>query len=126
MDDKVLCSEGGSGFCTTSGALERGPARDGVPCYKVHEMNDKRYVRVPRQLKQHETASMAKRDPHNKTKMVIIGGSSAGASAAETLRQSHFTGEITVISKDSLLPCDTALLPELLSNSEKQVKLLRD
>ena len=67
---------------------------------------------------------MAKQDPYNKTKMVIIGGGAAGASAAETLRQSHFTGEITVISKEDLLPYDRTLLPESLSSGE--VPPLRD
>lgn len=46
FDDKVLCPHG-AGFSITSGALERAPARDGVPYYKVHDMNGKKYVRVP-------------------------------------------------------------------------------
>lgn len=43
---------------------------------------------------------MAKRDPDNKTKMVIIGGGAAGLNCAETLRQSNFTGEILVLSNE--------------------------
>jgi flavin-dependent dehydrogenase len=41
---------------------------------------------------------MAKRDPENKTHFVIIGGGPAGLNAAETLRQSGFTGQISVLS----------------------------
>lgn len=67
---------------------------------------------------------MAKRDPENKTKIVILGGGSAGATAAETLRQSNFTGEIMVISKEDLLPYDRTLLPKTLSNGD--VTLLRN
>ena len=35
---------------------------------------------------------MAKRDPSNTTKMVIVGGGAAGLNCAETLRQSGYTG----------------------------------
>ena len=43
---------------------------------------------------------MVKRDPNNKSKMVIIGGGAAGLNCAETLRQSSYTGEILVISNE--------------------------
>jgi hypothetical protein len=79
LDDKVLSPLYGSGFNITSGALERAPARDGVPCYKVHEMNGKQYVRVTKRMVQSQVAPMVKRDYENKTKMVIIGGGAAGA-----------------------------------------------
>ena len=76
----------GSAFNVTTGALERAPARDGLPCYKVHEMNGKQYVRVTKRMVQNQVSPMTKRDPANKTKMVIIGSGAAGAQAAETLR----------------------------------------
>ena len=92
FDDKVLCPWHAAGFSVTSGALEYAPGRDGVPKYEVTEQNGKWYVRVPKKLEQKQIAHMAKRDPGNKTKMVIVGGGPAGLNCAETLRQSGFTG----------------------------------
>jgi NADPH-dependent 2,4-dienoyl-CoA reductase/sulfur reductase-like enzyme len=37
---------------------------------------------------------------------VIVGGGPAGLNAAETLRQSGFTGQITVICSEDSLPYD--------------------
>lgn len=56
---------------------------------------------------------MMTRDPLNKTHMVIVGGGAAGLNCAETLRQSNFTGQITVISgyeKDLPSKRDSAFL----------------
>ena len=69
----------------TTGALERAPGRDGVPKYGVHTRDGKQFVRVPRNMEKRKVAPMVKRDPENKTRMVIIGGGAAGATAAETL-----------------------------------------
>lgn len=68
---------------------------------------------------------MAKRDPNNKTRYVIIGGGAAGLTCAETLRQSDFTGEITVISSDDLLPYDRTLLTKILPTGDATKLLLR-
>jgi len=43
-------------------------------------------------------------------RFVIIGGGPAGLSAAETLRQAGFEGEITIISKEKHLPYDRTML----------------
>lgn len=53
---------------------------------------------------------LAKRDPENNTSFVIVGGGTAGEYAAETLRKEGFTGKITILSKDSLLPYDRVVL----------------
>ena len=68
---------------------------------------------------------MAKRDPNNKTKFVIIGGGPAGLICAETLRQSDFTGQITVISAEQLLPYDRTLLSKTLPTGDATKLLLR-
>lgn len=86
FDDKVLCPWHAAGFSVTSGALELAPGRDGVPAYTVIERDGKSFVRVPRKMEQVKVAPMAKRDPDNKTQMVIVGGGAAGMTAAETLR----------------------------------------
>lgn len=68
---------------------------------------------------------MATRDINNKTHMVIIGGGAAGLNAAETLRQSKFTGKITVISNEKILPYDRTLLSKALANADGTKFLLR-
>jgi NAD(P)H-nitrite reductase large subunit len=61
---------------------------------------------------------MAKRDPTNQTKYVIIGGGPAGVSCAEALRQSAFTGEIIVISAEDMVAYDRTLLTKVLPTGD--------
>lgn len=68
---------------------------------------------------------MSKRDPNNKTHFVIIGGGPAGLNCAETLRQSNFTGQITIITKEDMVSYDRTLLSKALPNIEASKILLR-
>lgn len=86
FDDKVLCPWHAAGFSVTSGEIELAPGLDGVPKYSVVEQAGKHFVHVPKKMQKKQVASMAKRDPENKSKMVIIGGGAAGSNCAETLR----------------------------------------
>ena len=52
-------------------------------------------------LKARVTMPLTKRDPNNHTHFVIIGGGAAGLNAAETLRQSGFTGQITLLTNEN-------------------------
>ena len=70
---------------------------------------------------------MSKRDTTNKQHYVVIGGGPAGLSCAETLRQAGFTGEITMISNDSIVPYDrTALSKAVATGDASQFKLRSD
>lgn len=126
FDDKVLCPWHAAGFSVTTGQLELAPGRDGVPAYAVIEKDGKSFVRVPKKMKKRQVAPMVKRDPTNNTRMVIVGGGASGTTAAETLRQSNFTGEITVISEESLLPYDRTLLSKAAAVGDPNKWLLRD
>lgn len=53
---------------------------------------------------------MSIRDKNNQQSIVIVGGGVSGLYCAETLRQSNFTGEITVLSDDNVLPYNRSLL----------------
>jgi len=57
---------------------------------------------------------MSKKDPNNNTNYVIVGGGAAGLQCAETLRQSGYTGKITMINAEKLLPYDRTLLTKAL------------
>jgi len=118
FDDKVLCPWHAAGFSVTSGALEYAPGMEALPKYEVFEKDSKWFVRVPEKLEKRVTAPMAKRDPANKLKMVIVGGGAAGLTCAETLRQSNFTGEIQVISKEKVLPYDRTLLSKMVATAD--------
>ena len=126
FDDKVLCPWHAAGFNVTSGALELAPGLDGVPKYEVTEKDGKWYVTVPSKLEQKQTAPMAKRDPANKQRFVIIGGGAAGLNCAETLRQSDFTGEIVIISEETRSPYDRTLLSKVLAVGDVNKLSLRD
>jgi 3-phenylpropionate/trans-cinnamate dioxygenase ferredoxin reductase subunit len=57
--------------------------------------------------------------------MVIVGGGAAGLTAAETLRQCNFTGEIKVISSENVLPYDRSLLSKTLATGDASKFTLR-
>ena len=46
---------------------------------------------------------MTKRDPANTDHYVILGGGPAGLNCAETLRQSGFSGRVTVVTQEDII-----------------------
>ena len=76
-------------------------------------------------LPKKKSMPLAKRDPDNKTHFVIIGGGPAGLNCAETLRQSGFTGQITVLSKEEMIPYDRTLLSKALPVGDPNKWVLR-
>lgn len=56
---------------------------------------------------------------------MIIGGGAAGQSAAETLRQSDFKGEIIILTKEDRIPYDRTLLSKNTSGVDTTRAVLR-
>ena len=82
----MFCPYHGATFSIQTGALNGGPSLEGVPKYDIYERDGKHYVKVPVELPKGEPEYMAKRDPANKKRFVIVGGGAAGLTCAEALR----------------------------------------
>ena len=115
FDDKVLCPAHAAGFSVVTGYPEQAPGRDGIPTFPIVTREGKHFVQVPEDgLPKKATQPLTPRDPNNKTHFVIIGGGPAGLNCAETLRQSGFSGRITVLAKEGVVPYDRTLLSKAL------------
>lgn len=122
VDNLLKCPWHGASFDITSGRTEISPSIDDLVSYEIFTDSDtgKSYINLPKDnkdVKPKEVAHMVKRDEKNKTKYLILGGGPAALSAAETLRQNGFTGEITLISKDKHLPYDRTLISKFIPKS---------
>lgn len=123
FDDKVLCPFHNAAFSIVTGFPENAPALDGLPIFEVVEKEGKFFAKVPEDLPRKATMPMSKRDPSNKEKVVIIGGGAAGMSAAETLRQADFTGELTILTNEPHVPYDRTLLTKSLDVKPEKIAL---
>jgi nitrite reductase/ring-hydroxylating ferredoxin subunit len=110
VDNVVKCPWHGASFDVTTGKTDISPSVDDLPTYEVNEDGEGFFVHLPKDVKSSVTPDMCKRDPSDKRKYVIIGGGPAGLSAAETLRQNSYTGEIIILSKDQYVPYDRTML----------------
>jgi nitrite reductase/ring-hydroxylating ferredoxin subunit/thioredoxin reductase len=115
--DRVYCPWHLASFDVKTGYPDNGPMMDAVPVYPITEKDGQVAVTVPKKIVGISTKiKTITRDPSNKTKFVIVGGGVSGAAAAESLRQSGFTGEILMISGEEFLPYDrTALTKAMLT-----------
>jgi apoptosis-inducing factor 3 len=101
FEDKIMCPAHGAAFSVVSGLPEDAPGLNGLPIFPVVEKDGKHYVQIPEgALPKSVAMKLSKRDPENSTHFVIIGGGAAGLNAAETLRQSGFTGRITMLTNE--------------------------
>ncbi len=115
FDDKVMCPAHAAGFSIVTGQPESAPGLDGLPSFPVVEVDGRHFVQVPKEgLPRKVSMPTARRDPADKRHFVIVGGGCAGLNCAETLRQSGFTGQITVLSKEDVLPYDRTLITKAL------------
>lgn len=111
FEDRVYCPWHLASFSVITGYPDNGPMMDGIPTYKIWEEEGKVFVEAPKKVtKIRSPVPMVVRDPENKARYVIVGGGVAAGSAAETLRQAGFTGEILMISGEDALPYDRTLL----------------
>ena len=127
IDDQVLCPAHLAGFSVVTGEVDRAPALDGLPTFPVIEKDGEYFVQIPADglPKTGKPTPLTKRDPHNKTHFVIIGGGPAGLNCAETLRQSGFSGQITVLSREDMVPYDRTLLSKALPGGDPSKWTLR-
>ena len=126
IDNIVKCPWHGASFDIISGKTDISPSIDDLPVYKVETTDDgENFCILPdkNDVKKFITPLMSKRDPNDKRRFVIIGGGPAGLSAAETLRQANYTGEILIISKDSALPYDRTVLSKWVPGDVSKIHL---
>ncbi|CDW87365.1 nad-dependent dehydrogenase [Stylonychia lemnae] len=124
VGDRVFCPWHSASFNLKSGAIEGGPALDGVPQYNIISKNGKSFVQVPEVLTQTKSQQLAKRDLNDQRHFIVIGGGPAGLNCAEALRQSGFTGQISLVSADSVAPYDrTSLSKAVATGDVSQMKL---
>lgn len=122
-----MCPAHAAGFSVVTGAIDSGPGRDGIPKYEVLKQGNTHFVEVPENgIKQKEVTPMAKRDMSDHRNFVIIGGGAAGLNCAETLRQSGYTGKITLVAGEKTLPYDRTLLTKALPVGDAKKFALRD
>lgn len=121
FDDLVICPWHYAVFDIKTGYNEAGPMIDSLPKYEIWEKHGIVHVKVPKKITVNKVPiSTFKRDSENTTKYVIVGGGVAGASAAETLRQSGFTGEIVMLSAEAETPYDRSMLTKAMLNAKPE------
>ena len=116
FDNKVVCPLHAAAFSVKDGQPDQGPVFKGIPTYEIREENGVLHVKVPKVLKNEAEIPMTGRDSNDNRKFVIVGGGPAALSAAETLRQSGYGGEIIMISNDQNPPYDRTFLSKAIFN----------
>lgn len=129
IDNIIKCHLDGSTFDIYTGFCETAPSLDGLNKYEIirNPVDRKLYAMVDlNSIRKGKVQIMSKRDLKNKQKFVIIGGGPAALSCAETLRQSGFTGEISIFTDEDILPYDRSQLSKISSINDYKSILLRD
>jgi apoptosis-inducing factor 3 len=91
---------------------------DGLEKFEITEKNGELHIKVPKdKLNVKKIFPMSKKG-NDSRRFVIIGGGPAAISAAETLRQSGFEGDITILAKENVFPYDRTMLSKNISGVE--------
>ncbi|MBR8398069.1 FAD-dependent oxidoreductase [Burkholderia cenocepacia] len=102
VGDTIRCPWHHAAFCLRTGEMERAPALDGLPCWRV-ERRDGRAVVVDARP---AAVLPALKDTGLPASVVIVGGGAAAIAAAVTLRQEGYPHAITLLSADADPPYD--------------------
>jgi NADPH-dependent 2,4-dienoyl-CoA reductase/sulfur reductase-like enzyme/nitrite reductase/ring-hydroxylating ferredoxin subunit len=104
---RLICPLHHAVFNIVNGDLEEPPALDALVSYDVHVEGERVMVRVPEENQDRRAVSMAQRDPASDSRQfVILGAGAAGYTAAQTLREEGFRGNIVMITREDRAPYD--------------------
>jgi apoptosis-inducing factor 3 len=103
VGDTVRCPWHHACFDLRTGAAERAPALDPLPCWRVEQRGGKVYVGEQLAPAQPRPVAPGAGIPASVT---IVGGGAAGNAAAEMLRREGYAGRITMLSADASAPYD--------------------
>jgi nitrite reductase/ring-hydroxylating ferredoxin subunit len=124
FDNIIKCPWHGASFDVVTGSCDTYPSINGLIKHDIIKEGGKYYALIDtKTAKKSKVPEMAKRDPDNKTRYVIIGGGPASLSCAETLRQAGFTGEVVIFSQEPYVTYDRTLLSKNLDADINEIKL---
>ena len=104
---RLICPLHHAVFNIVNGDLEEPPALDALVSYEVRVEGERVMVRVPEENQDRRAVSMAQRDPASDSRQfVILGAGAAGYTAAQTLREEGFRGNIVMITREDRAPYD--------------------
>ncbi len=125
-EGRVICPWHMTTYDARNGELRQPPAMNALPHFDVSVEGEAIRVAIPEDAPQSCTVPMASRDPEDERTFVVLGAGAAGMTAAETLRQEGFTGEIVMISREDAPPYDrTALSKSYLRSDEPSDPTIR-
>ncbi len=111
--DRIVCPWHKAAFCVRTGAVLDPPALDALPRYQVRL--DGNRVLVARAAPP-PPAPAPSVDPR---RFVIVGAGAAGAVAAQTLRQTGFTGQVVMLDPANRVPYDRTILSKYALSGQK-------
>ena len=128
--ERVFCPWHLASFSVITGYPDFGPVFKALPVYKVEIEDGKIYVNVPKKNPSLSTdvgmVNLTEAAKCENKKFVIVGAGPAGLAAAETLRQSGFTGKITIVNKEGHLPYDRTIVTKFLYGAKADGLKVRD
>ncbi|MGV8959027.1 MAG: FAD-dependent oxidoreductase [Stenotrophomonas sp.] len=104
VDDQIRCPWHHACFSLRTGQALRAPAFAGLATWRVEVVEDRVFVRGPGVAPATPPRTSAGADAPRR--IVIIGGGAAGYAAALRLRESGFSGSLTLLSADGDAPYD--------------------
>ena len=110
--NRVVCPWHKATFCLRTGAVLEPPALDKLQSYEVRQ-SDGRLLLQPAEPAPSPAA------PHDSRRFVIVGAGAAGAMAAQTLRQSGFTGRVLMLDAVNRVPYDRTVLSKYALSGEQ-------
>ena len=113
VGDTVRCPWHHACFDLRTGAAERGPALNALPCFTVARGGGRIRVGARKPEAVPATPAAAPRT------IVIVGGGAAGDSAAATLRREGYAGDIHVFGADAAPPVDRPNLDGAQGRSDR-------
>ncbi|KAK8877456.1 monodehydroascorbate reductase [Apiospora arundinis] len=125
---RITCPWHGACFNGKTGDVEDAPALDSLPVFKVIEKDGAVYVQG-----EEATIKAGRRQPNLKStsaakseKVVVVGGGSGGLGLVQGLREKGYSGKITMITNEGVLPIDRTKLSKALMTDVSKLQWRND